>query len=95
MMGGHTEHTHSSGCSHGSEMEGIVSGVEQRGPPKPDESPESVEKTNVRFAAMDIEVEEDVPRSYPRTVESPVDKPKKERRKVAFMQHDKPELLEF
>lgn len=89
-------HVHGSGCSHGADIEGVVGGVE-KAPVSVPEPADPTEKPRTRFAAMDISLEtETLP---PSSTLSPSDntptKPKKERRKVAFMQHDQPELYDF
>lgn len=96
--GGTGGHVHGSGCSHGGgDIEGVVGGVDKVSPDamaaKPDEA---LEKPRARFAAMDISLETEGAVSSTRSPNDEASpKPKKERRKVAFMQHDKPELYDF
>jgi hypothetical protein len=94
--GGQGSHTHSSGCSHGSgDIEGVVGGLERATTSESTAEPAPIAKVGARFAAMDIAMEDESTRpSSPARSEEPL-KPKKERRKVAFMQDDKPELYEF
>ena len=94
--GGQGSHTHSSGCSHGSgDIEGVVGGVERTA--SSESTAESAPKANLgaRFAAMDIAMEDESTRPSSPARSEELSKPKKERRKVAFMQDDKPELYEF
>jgi elongator complex protein 4 len=94
--GSQTSHTHSSGCSHGSgDIEGVVGGFERLDPGESIAEPASTAKAGARFAVMNIAVEDgsDGPATPAQSEEA--SRPKKERRKVAFMQDDKPELYEF
>ena len=94
--GNPSSHVHGSGCSHGSDIEGVVGGVEKAAAAS-DKPDDTTEKPRARFAAMDISLEAENPSLTPVPNEidnSPVN-PKKERRKVAFMQHDQPELYDF
>lgn len=81
----HASHTHSDhheGHQHGHQSTQGVEIVEE------------VKNTTTRFKAMDVGWEEAGERK-PTAEDSLAKKPKKERKKVSFIQHDKPELYDF